>query len=73
MSAAAGYVDWRELIRPLSVELELDIELESDLVAVAQFHVNASGYNRPPGRAPPSGRRRRIGRCGGGDHGRGSD
>ena len=46
LSAAAGYVDWRELIRPLSVELELDIELESDLVAVAQFHVNASGYNR---------------------------
>ncbi len=39
-------MDWRELIRPLSVELELDIELESDLVAVAQFHVNASGYNR---------------------------
>ena len=46
LSAAAGYVDWRELIRPLSVELELDIELESDLVAVAQFHVNAHGYNR---------------------------
>jgi hypothetical protein len=46
LSAAAGYVEWRELIRPLSVELELDIELEVDLVAVAQFHVNASGYNR---------------------------
>jgi SIR2-like domain/Sir2- and TIR-associating SLOG family len=46
LSAAAGYVDWRELIRPLSVELELDIDLESDLVAVAQFHVNASGRNR---------------------------
>jgi SIR2-like domain len=46
LSVAAGYVDWRELIRPLSVELELDIELESDLVAVAQFHVNAHGYNR---------------------------
>jgi hypothetical protein len=46
LSAGAGYVDWRELIRPLSIELELDIDLESDLVAVAQFHVNASGYNR---------------------------
>jgi hypothetical protein len=46
LSVGAGYVDWRELIRPLSVELDLDIELESDLVAVAQFHVNASGANR---------------------------
>jgi hypothetical protein len=46
LSVAAGYVDWRKLIRPLAVELELDIDLESDLVAVAQFHVNASGYNR---------------------------
>jgi hypothetical protein len=46
LSVAAGYVDWRQLIKPLSVELELDIELESDLIAVAQFHVNAHGYNR---------------------------
>jgi hypothetical protein len=46
LSVPAGFVDWRELIRPLSAELELDIDLESDLVAVAQFHVNANGYNR---------------------------
>jgi NAD-dependent SIR2 family protein deacetylase len=46
LSAPAGYVDWRELLRPLSQELELNIDLESDLVAVAQFHVNASGQNR---------------------------
>ncbi|PZO78305.1 MAG: hypothetical protein DI629_12360, partial [Mesorhizobium amorphae] len=46
LSAPAGFVDWRELIRPLSAELELDIDLESDLVAVAQFHVNANGRNR---------------------------
>jgi hypothetical protein len=46
LSAPAGYVDWRELIRPLSVELDLDIDRESDLVAVAQFHVNANARNR---------------------------
>jgi hypothetical protein len=46
LSVPAGYVDWRALLRPLSIELDLNIDLESDLVAVAQFHVNASGQNR---------------------------
>ncbi|RFB91801.1 hypothetical protein B5K08_16030 [Rhizobium leguminosarum bv. trifolii] len=46
LSVPAGYVDWRELIRPLSEELGLNIQLENDLVALAQFHVNASGANR---------------------------
>lgn len=46
LSVSAGYVDWRVLLRPLAHELGLNIELESDLVAVAQFHVNWSGQNR---------------------------
>jgi hypothetical protein len=46
LSVPAGYVDWRALLRPLSQELGLRIDLESDLVAVAQFHVNWSGQNR---------------------------
>jgi len=46
LSVPAGYVDWRELIRPLAEELDLNIELETDLVGVAQFHVNANGANR---------------------------
>jgi NAD-dependent SIR2 family protein deacetylase len=46
LSAPAGFVDWRDLIRPLSHELGLDINLEADLVSVAQFHVNANGQNR---------------------------
>lgn len=46
LSVPAGYVDWRALLRPLSAELGLNIDLESDLVAVAQFHVNWSGQNR---------------------------
>jgi NAD-dependent SIR2 family protein deacetylase len=46
LSAPAGYVDWRGLLRPLAEELSLDIDKETDLVAVAQFHVNANKNNR---------------------------
>lgn len=46
LSVPAGFVDWRELVRPLADELKLNIDLEDDLVAVAQFHVNANGSNR---------------------------
>ncbi len=46
LSVPAGYVDWRELLRPLAKELKLNIDLEDDLVAVAQFHVNANASNR---------------------------
>ncbi|WP_057464524.1 SIR2 family protein [Pseudovibrio sp. POLY-S9] len=45
-SVPAGFVDWKELLTPVAQELSLDIELESDLVALAQFHVNSSGMNR---------------------------
>lgn len=46
LSIPAGYVDWRELIRPLAIELKLNVDWEHDLVAVAQFHTNSNGYNR---------------------------
>ncbi len=46
LSVPSGYVDWRELIRPLAEELDLKIDLETDLVGIAQFHVNANGANR---------------------------
>jgi hypothetical protein len=46
LSVPAGYVDWKTLLRPLSKELKLNIDLESDLIALAQFHYNASGKNR---------------------------
>lgn len=39
----AGYVDWRNLLRKIAEELELDIEKESDLVSLAQYHYNANG------------------------------
>lgn len=46
LSMPAGFVDWRNLIAPLMRELQLDVTLETDLVAAAQFHVNANGKNR---------------------------
>lgn len=46
LSAPAGFVDWAGLVRPLAEELGLDVDKESDFVAVAQFHVNANHQNR---------------------------
>ena len=39
-SRAAGYVDWKQLLKEIAEDLELDVDRESDLVALAQFHVN---------------------------------
>lgn len=46
LSVAAGFVDWKGLLKPLADELQLDIEREIDLVRVAQYHVNHHGSNR---------------------------
>lgn len=46
LSVAAGFVDWKGLLRAMAEELELDIERETDLVRVAQYHVNHHGHNR---------------------------
>jgi hypothetical protein len=40
ISREAGYVDWKNLLKDISEELGLDVDRESDLVALAQFHVN---------------------------------
>lgn len=40
MSRTCGYVDWRELLRDIATDLELDVRLEHDLISLAQFHVN---------------------------------
>lgn len=40
LSVGAGHVDWRDLLRDVAEEIELDIDIETDLVAVAQYHVN---------------------------------
>ena len=40
LSMAAGFVDWKGLLKPLADELNLSLDREHDLVKVAQYHVN---------------------------------
>lgn len=46
LSFPAGYADWKSLLRDVATELGLDVDQESDLVAVAQFHVNSQSSDR---------------------------
>lgn len=46
LSSAAGYVNWKELLRPIAADLDLDIEIETDLVTLAQYHANSNQANR---------------------------
>jgi len=39
-SASLGFVNWKELLRDLAEELELDIDKETDLLSIAQYHFN---------------------------------
>ena len=41
LSKAAGFVDWKGLLRDLAKEIGLRIEDENDLISVAQFHKNS--------------------------------
>lgn len=40
LSRAAGYVDWKALMRSIAHDLNLDVDKETDLIAVAQYHIN---------------------------------
>ncbi|MCA8425833.1 SIR2 family protein [Burkholderia seminalis] len=40
LSVGSGYVNWSELMREIAEELGLDVDRESNLVAVAQYHLN---------------------------------
>lgn len=40
LSKPAGYVNWKELMREIAEDLDLNIDIESDLIALAQYHVN---------------------------------
>lgn len=46
LSRAAGYVDWAGLLKDFADDLGLDLNVETDLVSVAQYHVNAEGGTR---------------------------
>jgi SLOG family protein/SIR2-like protein len=43
ISRSAGYVDWKQLLKGIAEDLDLDIDREADLVALAQYHVNRRG------------------------------
>lgn len=40
LSRAAGFVDWRTLLRDIASDLHLDVDRETDLIAIAQYHLN---------------------------------
>lgn len=46
LSRAAGFVDWKGLLLAFADELGLDLDIETDLVAVAQYHLNREGRIR---------------------------
>lgn len=39
-SRASGFVDWRQLLREIAEDMGLDVALEHDLIAVAQYEEN---------------------------------
>ena len=43
MSRPSGYVDWKSLLRDTAEDLDLDVDRETDLVALAQYHINQHG------------------------------
>ncbi|WP_454766109.1 SIR2 family protein [Cupriavidus campinensis] len=40
LSVSSGYVNWAELLRGIAAELGLDVDRETNLVAIAQYHYN---------------------------------
>ena len=43
MSKGTGYVDWSELQNDIANEIGLQVKIESDLISLAQYHVNERG------------------------------
>ena len=46
LSRSCGFVDWKGLLKDFAKELGLDLDIETDLVAVAQYHLNSQGRVR---------------------------
>ena len=46
LSIPAGFVNWKNLLRDIAKDLNLDIDKENDLIAIAQYHYNEQGNNR---------------------------
>jgi hypothetical protein len=46
LSVASGHVDWKGLLKDFAEELGLNIEKETDLISLAQYHLNKNANNR---------------------------
>ncbi|MDR2207087.1 MAG: SIR2 family protein [Flavobacteriaceae bacterium] len=46
LSKASGFVNWKELMRDTAADLGLDVNKETDLIAIAQYHINERLDNR---------------------------
>jgi hypothetical protein len=46
LSIQAGFVNWKNLLRDIAAELNLDVDKENDLIAIAQYHYNEKGNSR---------------------------
>jgi len=46
LSKAAGFVDWKGLLKSIADDLNLDIKKEDDLISLVQYHINEKGGNR---------------------------
>lgn len=43
LSRSSGYVDWKNLLRDIAFDINLNIDKETDLISVAQYYKNEKG------------------------------
>jgi|SRR5919108_2703482 NAD-dependent SIR2 family protein deacetylase len=43
LSRSNGFVDWKGLMKEIANDLQLDVDLDADLVAIAQYSLNKYG------------------------------
>lgn len=46
LSVGSGHADWAGLVKEFAMELKLDIDKETDLIALVQYHLNKNANNR---------------------------
>lgn len=46
LSVQAGYVNWKWLLKGIATDLQLDIDQETDLISLAQYHYNENKGNK---------------------------
>lgn len=46
-SVDAGFVNWKKLVEPFAIEIDLDIEKETDLIGLTQYYINKKRSRGP--------------------------